>query len=113
MFCSSACKISHNCAQTCKGTELCVLQSANHTTVIQQIVDNHDRVTVSCFFKVLCNSSWGRFLFCLVSRHSGGGIAAVCGAELIPKCGSEIVLDDVEGESKGRFSKTAKPCESC
>ena len=37
----------------------------------------------------------------------------MCGAELILKCGSEILLDDVEGESKGQFSKTAKPCESC
>lgn len=61
------------------------------------------------------NSSWGSQWgsFFLASRRSGGSIAAVCGAELIPKCGSEILLDDVEGESKEQFSKTAKPCESC
>lgn len=45
VLCSYPCKISLNCAQPCKGIELCLLQSANHISVIQQTADNHNRVT--------------------------------------------------------------------
>lgn len=40
-------------------------------------------------------------VFCLASRHTGGGIAVVGSAELSPKRGSEILPDGVEEESKG------------
>lgn len=74
------------------------------------------RVTASRVSSKLCAAVAGGasgFLLCLAPRRSGGGGAAVCGAELIPKCGSGILRGDVEGECKGQFGGTAKPCESC
>lgn len=76
-------KSLQNQPQPCSDTQVCRAQRlAEHIIVIQQIVDNHDRVTVSRVSPKLCATvagGAGGFLFCWASRHPGGGIAAAYG----------------------------------
>lgn len=102
-LCSDPCKVNHNCARTFKHG---VLQSATTLSLFSKELITMTRVTTSRVSSKLCAAVAGGasgFLLCLAPRRSCGGGDAVCGAELISKCGSEILLGDLEGESKGRL----------